>query len=146
GHGLSGSLHACPVRTLVRRVVYLRQCGASPDASLGTYYSPVTRHLEIVTAADITGALKLSVLELGSTVGVSPDDISARSLRSSGAMALLCARVDSDRIRLLGRWRSDEMFRYLHVQAYPVMRDFVQIMLEGGDFALIPGSHHTNCR
>ena len=34
------------------------------------------------------------------------------------AMALLCAGVNSDRTRLLGRWRSDEMYRYLHVQAF----------------------------
>ncbi len=30
--------------------------------------------------------------------------------------------MDTDRIRLLGRWQSDQMFSYLHVQAEPVMR------------------------
>ena len=50
-------------------------------------------------------------------VAALPADVSARSLRAAGAMALLCADVDSDRIRLLGRWQSDQMFRYLHVQA-----------------------------
>jgi hypothetical protein len=53
-------------------------------------------------------------------------------------MALLCAQVDSDVIRLLGRWRSDEMLRYLHVQAEPVMRDFSRRMLLGGSFTLLP--------
>jgi hypothetical protein len=42
-------------------------------------------------------------------MGLSPADISVRSLRSSGAMALLCANVDTDRICLLGRWQSNEM-------------------------------------
>ena len=42
-------------------------------------------------------------------MGLSPADISIRLLHSSGTMALLCANVDMDRIRLLGRWRSDEM-------------------------------------
>lgn len=36
-------------------------------------------------------------------------------------MALLCAGVDSDRLQLIGRWRSDEMFRYLNVQAQLIM-------------------------
>jgi hypothetical protein len=53
-------------------------------------------------------------------------------------MALLCAHVDTDVIRLLGRWRSDEMLRYLHVQAEPVMRDFSRLMLAGGAFTLLP--------
>jgi hypothetical protein len=53
-------------------------------------------------------------------------------------MALLCAHVDTDVIRLLGRWRSDEMLRYLHVQAEPIMRDFLQRMLAGGAFTLLP--------
>jgi hypothetical protein len=53
-------------------------------------------------------------------------------------MALLCAHIDSDIIRLLGRWRSDEMLRYLHVQAEPIMRDFACRMLSGGTFTLLP--------
>jgi hypothetical protein len=53
-------------------------------------------------------------------------------------MALLCAQVDTDVIRLLGRWRSDEMLRYLHIQAEPVMRDFARRMLVGGSFTLLP--------
>jgi hypothetical protein len=54
-------------------------------------------------------------------------------------MALLCARIDSDIIRLVGRWRSDEMFRYLHAQAYPLMHTFAQQMLNAGSFSLLPG-------
>jgi hypothetical protein len=59
-------------------------------------------------------------------------DVSVRSTRSGGAMALLCAGVDSDRIRLIGRWRSDEMYRYLHVQAQPVMTGLAAAMLPLG--------------
>jgi hypothetical protein len=66
-------------------------------------------------------------------------DVSVRSTRSGGAMALLCAGVDSDRIRLIGRWRSDEMYRYyLHVQAQPVMTGLAAAMLRGGSFQLSP--------
>ena len=53
-------------------------------------------------------------------------------------MALLNAKVDTDTIALLGRWCSDEMLRYLHVQAEPVMRNFSARMLSGGAFTLLP--------
>ena len=51
-------------------------------------------------------------------------------------MAMLCGGIDSDRIRLIGRWRSEEMYRYLHVQAQPVMSGVAAIMLRGGDYRL----------
>ena len=65
-------------------------------------------------------------------------DVSVRSTRAGGAMALLCAGVDRDRIRLVDRWHSDEMYRYLHVQAQPVMNGLAAAMLRGGSFRLTP--------
>ena len=53
-------------------------------------------------------------------------------------MALLCAGVDRDQIRLVGRWRSDEMYRYLHVQAQPVMNGLAAAMLLGDSLRLTP--------
>jgi hypothetical protein len=93
-----------------------------------------------VTANDITVTLRHSVTALGSTLGFKASDVSARSLRAAGAMALLCAHVDTDTIRLLGRWRSDEMLRYLTVQAQPIMRDFASRMLQGGHYTLLPNA------
>lgn len=37
-------------------------------------------------------------------------------------MALLVAEVDPDIIQILGRWRPDEMFHYLHLSAEPIMK------------------------
>ena len=56
-------------------------------------------------------------------------------------MALLCAQIDSNVIKLVGRWRSNEMLRYLHLQAYPLMGDLAPRMISGGKFQLI--SHQT---
>ena len=56
---------------------------------------------------------------------------------SGGAMALLCARVDDNIIKLVGRWRSDQMLRYLHLQAYPQMHTFASLMVTGGTFRLL---------
>ena len=62
-----------------------------------------------------------------------PHEFSARSTRPGGAMTLLCAGIGADRIRMVGRWRSNELYRYLHVQAQQVMTG-----LRGGQFNLAP--------
>jgi hypothetical protein len=77
--------------------------------------------------------------QFGPSLGITAADISAcSSLRASGAMALLCAHVDHDTIRLIGRWWSDEMLWYLHIQAQPVMPDFSRRMTHGGHYHMIP--------
>ena len=138
GHGRSGALYACPVSSVVELVCLLRAWGAPPTTPLASFRAAPGRPLTPLVSADITNALRAQVRNTGATVGLADADISARSLRASGAMALLIARVDSDRIRLVGRWRSDEMFRYLHVQARPLMSGFATAMLSGGDYSLIP--------
>ena len=64
--------------------------------------------------------------------------MNARSLRAGGAMALLCGRVDADTIRLVGRWKSDAMFRYLHAQALPLVRHLAHTMLNPWRFLPAP--------
>ena len=49
-------------------------------------------------------------------------------------MALLCAGVDPDVIKLVGRWRSDAMFRYLHAQAEPLVGNLAATMHQHGAF------------
>jgi hypothetical protein len=95
-----------------------------------------------ITAKDIMDALCLAVTTLGPEIGLLVlNDISARSLRAGGAMALLCAHVDTDIIRLLGRWQSDAMMRYLHLQALPAMNRFANLMTSGGNDTVTPGQH-----
>jgi len=141
-HGRSGSPHCCPTHAIVRRALHLRLHNAPPETPLGTYYSsdpagaPPRRHP--VLSSDITNLLRTSTAALGPSLGLLPKDIQARSLRAGGAMALLCAKVDTDIIRLLGRWQSDVMLRYLHLQAQPVMSKFASRMLVGGNYTLHP--------
>jgi hypothetical protein len=137
-HGRSGASLACPVLAIIRRVTHLRSHGAPPNTPLASYFNS-PHQLRPVTAANITDSLRTTVATLGPSLGLLPPDISARSLRAGGAMALLCSSVDSHIIRLLGRWQSDVMMRYLHLQAQPVMRGFARLMLQGGDYTLHPG-------
>jgi hypothetical protein len=77
-------------------------------------------------------------------LGFDPADITSRSLRAGGAMALLCGRVDTDIIKLVGRWRSDAMFRYLHAQALPLIHNLASVMVRHGSFTLAPGAFEPN--
>ena len=92
-----------------------------------------------LTTNHITTLLRAAARSL-LTLGFAPNNVNARSLRAGGAMALLCGRVDADTIRLVGRWRSDAMFRYLHAQALPLIRDLSRIMLTHGAYTLLPGT------
>jgi hypothetical protein len=47
-------------------------------------------------------------------------------------MALLCGGIDRDLAQLFGRWKSDAMLVYLHVQAVPIVTRLTQAMVQGG--------------
>ena len=137
GQGRSGNPHLCPVLATARRIIHLRAHGAPRTQPLATYF--LNNKWFPVLTTDITAALRAAVTYIGPhRVGLLPSDVTAKSLRASGAMALLVSRVDTDLIRLLGRWRSDEMLRYLHLQAQPIMQRFAPLMVAHGDYTLLP--------
>ena len=139
GHGRSGHPHLCPVLCLVARVIALRAFHAPPATPLNAYTVHSTGHTpRYILPADLTRRLR-AALTIFPDAAYGPADISARSTRAGGAMALLCAGYSFARIQLVGRWRSDELFRYLHVQAQPVMTGLSAAMLNGGNFRLTPG-------
>lgn len=135
GSGCSGDPIFCPVLALVRCIRHLRTDNATPNTPLATCYE---NGKHAIKPSEVMAALRSSAATLGPALGFLPKDISACSLRVAGAMALLCAHVDTDTIRLIGRWWSDEMLRYLHVQAEPVMQNCSRLMLSGEAFTLLP--------
>jgi hypothetical protein len=139
GLGRSGAGGCCPVEATAQRVRHLRDHLAPTDTPLGTYFLP-SGVSKTVTCDNITQTLSFSLPHFGNTLGITTADISAHSLRAAGAMALLCSHVDHDTIRLIGRWRSNEMLRYLHTQAQPVMHDFARRMVHGGNYTFIPNN------
>ena len=134
GLACSGDPYVCPVQAIIRRVLYLRQHSAPGTTPLARVFN--TTHP--VTPSVLTECIRESVTYLGPSLGFLPHEVSARCLRAAGATALLLAKVDPDVIRLIGRWRSDEMLRYLHVQAYPLMRNYARQMLSAGMYTIIP--------
>ena len=135
-HSTNGQPFACPVRATLRRVAHLKMHRASANTPLHVYFDDDgTRRA--VSSAMITSLLRSAALTIPGHAGVHPDKIAARSLRSSGAMALLLAGVDPDKIRIVGRWRSDAMFRYLHAHAEPLIRHNARLMFTGGHYTLL---------
>jgi hypothetical protein len=100
-HATSGASHCCPVQALARRAIHLRANDAPATAPLASYFSNGRRRA--IRSADITDTLRAAARITVDELGIRPEDISALSLRAGGAMDLLCAQVDSDIIKLLGR-------------------------------------------
>ena len=137
-HGRSGHQHLCPVVAIANRVRHLRMHHAAPDTPLYVVFhsnKPIC-----VAARHLTAALRAAATAVAPTTGIDPARISARSLRPGGATALLCAGVDKDTTQLIGRWKSDAMIRYLHLQAAPAMRRYAPAMLKHGTFTFLPGA------
>ena len=130
----------CPVRAVARRIIYLRnhlELPNNPPLHLWHSSGGAPHNVSSLAAAQL---IRQAIFDIGEQCGTIPDHCTARSLRSSGAMALLTAKVDHDTIKLLGRWRSDTMIRYLHVQNGPVMAQHAQNMLQRGSFTFSPHS------
>ena len=134
----SGHPVASVTRALAHQIIHLRNNGAAPETPLCAYMHGDNWYL--VTPPMLTNLLRQAAARVGGEFGIRPEDISARSLRASGAMAMLCAGIDPVKTQLMGRWRSDAMLLYLHVQSPTLVRDFARRMLDAGNFSLLPGS------
>ena len=139
----SSSHHSrcCPVKALVRLVLRHREHFRSKNipfdgtVQLASYYSN-NRRLRIRSEA-VTVHIKEAARASFHTTGISATDLTARSLRAGGAMALLCGHCDSDTIKLLGRWHSDAMMRYLHQEAQPVLQQLAKKMFNSGRYTFL---------
>ena len=136
GLGRSGHSKACPTQALIRRILYLRQHNATPQTPLCAVRH--NNNWKYVTSRLITATLKVSTAALPH-LNFLPGDVTVRSMRAGGAMALLCGKIDNQTIRLVGRWKSDAMFCYLHAQALPLVNNLASVILQHGAFTLLPG-------
>jgi hypothetical protein len=134
GLACSSNPYLCPVQAIIRRVLYLRLHMAPPTTPLARVFH--TRNK--VNTSYLTSCIHESVMALGPDLGFLPSKVLAWCLPAAGATALLLAQVNPDVIRLIGHWRLDKMLWYLHVQAYPPMRDYSHCMLLAGTYTLIP--------
>jgi hypothetical protein len=118
----------------VRRVLHLCRNQAPPHTPIHCYYEQFRGRQLNVPSKSINLLLKQAAILLDHD----PADVTVKALRATGAMALITACIDSNLIRLLGRWQSDSMLRYLHVQAVPVIQNFARAMRVHGHLQALP--------
>jgi hypothetical protein len=136
-HGRSNHPLCCPVKATIRRLIYHRDMNTPSNKPLATYYNAHNRRIAI-TSQDVTEQLRAAATANYHITGIAAADLSARSLRAGGAMALLCGNVDFDIIKMLGRWHSDVMIRYLHIQAQPIIQQLAVKMFNKGTYSFLP--------
>jgi hypothetical protein len=134
--GLSDDPWCCPAKATVRRVLLRRRHKASLATPIASFYHGNRRTL--VKAKDVTEVLRYVMRLNIHRTGISPLGISARSLRTGGAMALLHGKVDLSNIRMMGRWHSDALIRYLHVHAHPILGNYVARVFNEGTYSFLP--------
>ena len=116
-----------PVKILAEIVKHLRDNNAPSATPLFIYYDKDGKKRKItdrlMTKYLRTTALSLEVDQLPS-IG---------ALRCTGATALLEGHIPTGMIKLLGRWRSEEVFRYLHTQSEPLMQKLTDVLVDHVD-------------
>jgi hypothetical protein len=125
GHGKSGHAHACPVNAIVRRIEHLRSHHAPPTTAL----CAVGPSLKPLETTKLTQLLQQGALVYAASTSNPPPLVHLKALRATGATALLGRNVQTDEIKLLGRWKSDAMIRYLHLQSQQTMSHYSGFML-----------------
>ena len=140
--GCSGQHYVCVVKAIKRRMCHIRSHNAPLSTPLARVYIGIGIRTNGITPHLITKTLCKAVTWMGADLGFLPSEVSARSLHAAGAMDLLVSKVDPNIIQILGRWRSDEMLRYLHLTAEPFMKKFAKKILHANytlaPFQLVP--------
>ena len=116
-HGCTGHTVANPAAVIGRLILAIRAKGAISDTPLAAICRGHT--LYWTCNNEITTALQREIAYVGNSLGFRPEDISARTICARGAMDLLLGSVNYNKIKLLGRWRSNNMMTYLHTFAPP---------------------------
>jgi hypothetical protein len=142
-HARSGDSLCCPVTATIRQLMIHRRKFRhrtrpyNGRIKLASYYN--SRHVKVpVKAAQITKAIRWHASLLQPITGIDPHQLSARSLRAGGAMALLAGQCDTNTIKLLCRWHSDAMMRYLHQQSLPIFQRLSSKMFNNGSYSFLP--------
>jgi hypothetical protein len=124
--GRSGNALYCPVRATVRRIKHHLLKKSSPSAPLASYY--LIKRRTAIKPEDVTETLRHAMRLNFHRTGINTADTIARSLRAGGAMAMFFGKININNIRLMGRWHSNAMMRYLHIQAQPIVGRFAEVV------------------
>ena len=114
-----------PVKILAAIALELRlHPKTTGDTPIYTYYDSYG------LSRKITDRMMTSFLQALSLVVPTDQPATIGALRCTGATILLEGGIPTDLIKLLGRWRSDEVFRYLHTQSEPMMQKLTDALAD----------------
>jgi hypothetical protein len=142
-HARSGDNVCCPVLSTIQQFMTHRlefrrkNIPYNGKLKLASYYNPKQINVP-VKATQVTATLRCHAALIQPLTGINPKDVSARSLRAGGAMALLAGKCDSSIIKLLARWHSDAMMDYLHQQSLPIFKRLAATMYNHGSYSFLP--------
>ena len=134
----------CPKADLLWQLINLRSHISPLSTPLARVMIP-TDMWENITPAMVTKTLKTTVGFCGPNLGFESKDGSARSLHADVYISLLCSGSDRNIINLIGFWLSENMIRYLHMQAEPLMRNFFRFMLTHGNYYFLQLQEKVPC-
>ena len=86
----------------------------------------------------ISQTLKDAVAFCGPNIGFTAKYMSAQSLCLEGSILLICAIIESNIIKMIGLWSSDDMLWYLHVKADSAMWNITSLVASHGTWNLLP--------
>ncbi len=140
-HESNGETWHCPVRTLARRHIHLRDNGADTKTFLSAYYDDKGQRGDI-TNEDVSKALKAAatVLEYPMTKGIPIDRIDTHSLQSDGANALSLFGYSDTQIQKMGRWRGATFKEYIREELTCFSEGMPKSMKKKFDFVNITGN------
>ena len=101
GYKDSGYPLMCPKSALIWRIIHIQKNSTTPSTPISHAVTPTGRWNNITTTL-ISRTLKTSVNFCGPNRGFEVKDVSALSFRDTGTRAILCARVNSHIINLIG--------------------------------------------
>ena len=134
-HESTGHFRTCVVTAIRCNVTHLQQHGAPRNAHLASVFN--VKRWSTVIITNTKSALHASTKIIGLQVGFTTEDDTVNSMRAIGSMVLLISHVDTDTIRLVGRWRSDAMLWYVHTTAHNFTSGLVVCMVQNGDYTII---------
>ena len=95
-----------------------------------------------ITSAHVRAKLRAAAASVGKeTLGVDPDEIGCRSLRSGAAMAMKLAGVSEYTIRIIGRWKSMAFLEYIRKQVAEFSINISDRLLDHADFFTTPDAN-----
>jgi hypothetical protein len=122
----------CPVKATAMRTKYHQAKKSKQTVPIASYYRAHRR--TAIKAKYVTDTLRHTMTMKYHRTGIQASEISARSLQAGGAMAMMCSKIDMDKIRMMGRWHSDAMMRYLYVQCQPIIECYAANMFNNGTY------------